>query len=45
MAKNHIAEVQVKFANKKYIRTKMGVKVSFTDRLGVFGKWLKLNQF
>ena len=38
MAKNHIAEVQVKFANKKYIRTKMGVKVSFTDRLGVFGK-------
>ena len=33
MAKNHIAEVQVKFANKKYIRTKMGVKVSFTDRL------------
>ena len=38
MAKYHIAEVKVKFANKKYIRTKMGVKVSFTDRLGVFGK-------
>ena len=38
MAKNHVAEVQVKFGNKKYIRTKMGVKVSFTDRLGVFGK-------
>ena len=38
MVKYHMAEVEVKFGNKKYLRTKMGVKVSFTDRLGVFGK-------
>ena len=38
MVANYIAEVNVKFGIKKYIRTKMSVKVSFTDRLGSFGK-------
>ena len=37
MAKYYMAEVTVKFANKKYIRTRMDVKVSFSDQLGVFG--------
>ena len=37
MVENYIAEVKVQFGSKKYIRTKMSVKVSFTDRLGVFG--------
>ena len=37
MAQYYMAEVTVKFANKKYIRTRMDVKVSFSDQLGVFG--------
>ena len=43
MVDNHMAEVKIQFGSKKYIRTKMSVKVSFTDRLGVFGKKLILN--
>ena len=38
MVNKNIAEVKIQFGSKKYIRTKMSVKVSFTDRLGVFGK-------
>ena len=34
----NMAEVQVKFGTKKYIKTVMGLRVSFTDKLGVFGK-------
>lgn len=41
MAKYFMAEVVVKFSNKKYIKTKMDVKVSFSDRLGVFGTYDK----
>ena len=39
MVKFHMAQVEVMFGTKKYIRTKMGVKVSFSDKLGVFGKF------
>ena len=34
----NMAEVQVKFGTRKYIKTIMGLRVSFTDKLGVFGK-------
>ena len=34
----NIAEVQVKFGSKKYIKTVTGLRMQFTDKLGVFGK-------
>ena len=35
----NIAEVQVKFGTKKYIKTVTGLRMQFTDKLGVFGKF------
>ena len=36
----NMAEVQVKFGTKKYIKTVTGLRMQFTDKLGVFGKFL-----
>ena len=38
----NMAEVKVKFGVRKYIKTIMGLRVSFTDKLGVFGESNKI---
>ena len=35
-----IAIVEVKFTSSKYVRTIMDKKLSFTDKLAVFGKFV-----